>query len=334
VSQRSSLTDPTLSRRALLRQGAAFAGALALPAAASAATAVPTSVAADPHSMHPRETPMTYDFATIKTRLDAGVLFASFDCAPINLIGPELVRDLVDLLDTLEYDADVNVVVFASADKEFFLPHVDISRVAEYTKEAGRIGGSVSGSLGGLFRRVSEMHQITIAQVEGIARGAGSEFALACDMRFASKERAVFGQIEAGFGAVPGAGAVQHLTRLLGRGRAMEVILSSNDYSAEMAEHYGWVNRAIPDSELVPFVNALAHRIAGFPITGLVANKRRINDISLAPLADIRTDAALFQQTIREPRAQARTKELLDSGMQTRGELERHFAAALGRLNG
>lgn len=275
---------------------------------------------------------MPYDFSTIKTRLDAGVLFATFDNPPINLIGPELVHDLIALLDALEHDQDVNVVVFASADKDYFLPHVDIARVAEYTRETGRIGGSVSGSLGGLFRRLSEMRQITIAQVEGIARGAGSEFALACDMRFASRERAVFGQIEAGFGAVPGAGAIQHLTRLLGRGRAMEAILSSNDYDADLAERYGWVNRAMPQRELEQFVNALAYRIAKFPSAGPTAIKRRINDVSLAPLADVRTDAALFQQTIREPRAQARTRELLDGGMQTRGELERDFGAVLGRL--
>lgn len=277
---------------------------------------------------------MSYDFPTIKTLLDAGVLFARFDNPPINLIGPELVRDMIALLDALEHDQDVNVVVFASADKDYFLPHVDIARVAEYTKETGRIGGSVSGSLGGLFRRVSEMRQITIAQIEGVARGAGSEFALACDMRFASRERAVFGQIEAGFGAVPGAGAIQHLTRLLGRGRAMEVILSSNDYDADLAERYGWVNRAMPQRELELFVRALAYRVAKFPSAGPTAIKRRINDVSLASLADVRTDAALFQQTIREPRAQARTRELLDGGMQTRGELERDFGTVLGRLKG
>jgi enoyl-CoA hydratase/carnithine racemase len=170
---------------------------------------------------------MAYDLQTIKARMDSGVLFATFDNPPVNLIGPALVRDLVDLLNTLEHDEDVRVVVFASADEEFFLPHVDIVQVAEYTKETARIGGAVSGSLGGLLRRLSETRQVTIAKVEGFARGAGSELALACDMRFASRERAVFGQIEAGFGAVPGAGAMQHLTRLLGRGRAMKVILSS-----------------------------------------------------------------------------------------------------------
>jgi enoyl-CoA hydratase/carnithine racemase len=110
------------------------------------------------------------------------------------------------------------------------------------------------------------------------------------------------------------------------------VILSSGDYDADLAERYGWVNRSIPQSDLGPFVEALASRIAKFPSPGLVANKRRINDLTLPPLSDVRTDAALFQETIRQPRAQARTKELLAGGMQTRGGLEREFAEALGRL--
>lgn len=302
-------------------------GAVALTAPLSA-----TMLSAASGDSDRKDDQVQYKFESIHTRTDAGVLYATFDKPPLNLIGPEIVRDLIDLLDALDRDTDVRVVVFASADPEFFLPHVDIAKVAEYTKETARIPGAASGSLGGLFRRLSEARQITIAQVEGFARGAGSEFALACDMRFASREKAVFGQIEAGFGAVPGAGAVQHLTRLLGRGRAMEVLLSSSDYSATTAEMYGWVNRALPQSELAPFVEALARRIASFPPAGAAAIKKRINDIALAPLADVRTDGALFQQTIREPRAQARTKELLDGGMQTRGPLEREFGAVLGRL--
>lgn len=277
---------------------------------------------------------MPYSFSTIKTRVDAGVLFAAFENPPINLIGPELVRDLISLLDELEHDVSVNVVVFSSADEEFFLPHVDIARVAEYTKETARIPGSASGSLGGLLRRLAEIRQITIAQVEGYARGAGSEFALACDMRFASREKAVFCQIESGFGAVPGAGGIQHLTRLLGRGRAMEVLLSSNDYDADQAERYGWINRALPQSELKCFVETLATRIASFPPAGPAAIKRRVNDIALPSLADVRNDGALFQTTIRESRAQARTKELIDGGMQVRSELERSFGDALGKLKG
>jgi enoyl-CoA hydratase/carnithine racemase len=276
---------------------------------------------------------MPFTFETIQTRTERGVVFAAFDNPPLNLIGPALVRDLVDLLNELDADDSVRVVVFASADAEFFLPHVDIAHVPEYTREAARTGGPVSGSLGGLLRRVSDARQITIAQIAGFARGAGSEFALACDMRFASRERAVFGQIEAGMGLVPGAGAIQHLVRLMGRGRAMEVILSADDYDADQAERYGWINRAVADGELAAFVEALALRIASFPPASLIANKRRINDASLAPLADVRADAMLFQQHVREPRAQARTAALVSQGMQTRGALERALGKAIGALD-
>jgi len=275
---------------------------------------------------------MAYGFETFKTRIEDGVLFAAISSPPLNLIGPEFVSDLLALMDRLDADDEIQVVVFSSTDPEFFIPHVDVARIAEYGKATAKLTGSLSGSLGGVFRRLSEIRQITIAQVEGFARGAGSEFALACDMRFAARETAVFGQIEAGFGAVPGAGAVQHLTRLLGRGRAMEVILSSGDFDADLAERYGWINRAMPQAELEGFVTALAVRIAKFPVSGLTANKRRINDISLPAFADVRTDAALFPQTISSPRGQARTKELFDAGMQTRGDVERDFAGAIGRL--
>jgi enoyl-CoA hydratase/carnithine racemase len=233
------------------------------------------------------------------------------------------------MLDLLEQDESIGVVVFTSADSEFFIPHVDITHVPEYTSEAARIGGPASGGLGGLLRRLSDARPVTIAQVAGYARGAGSEFALACDMAFASRERAVFGQFEAGVGSLPGAGAIQHLSRLLGRNRAMEVILSADDYDADLAERYGWINRALAHDELAPFVEKLAKRLAGFPRTALVRNKRRINDVTLPPVADVRHDAALFQQSVQEPTVRIRLQELVAGGMQTRSELERNFGEAL-----
>lgn len=313
----------TITRRQSLGLGMNFALALA---ADSEAIAHATGRVQAPEDAEMKQ------YETIRTVREDGVLFATFDSPPLNLIGPELVRDLVDLLEALEHDPDVRVVIFGSADAEFFLSHVDVKRVAECTQETARLSGSASGSLGGLFRRLSEMRQITIARIEGYARGAGNEFAAACDMRFASRERAVFGQIEAGIGTVPGAGAMQHLTRLLGRGRAMEVLLSSGDYEADIAERYGWINRAMPHAELGPFVSTLAKRIARFPSAGPETIKRRINDISLPALADVRTDDVLFQQTINNSRVASRTKELLERGMQTRGPLERGFADAIGQL--
>ena len=194
---------------------------------------------------------------------DEGVLSVVIDAPPMNLIGPELVRDLVSLFGELESGQQARVVVLESADPEYFVPHVDLTKVAEYTAEAAKAGGPGDASLGMLWHKLSELSAVTIAKIRGRARGAGSELALACDMRFAARENAILGQIEVGVGALPGAGGVQHLGRLLGRGRAMEVILGADDFDAETAERYGWINRALPDADLDTFVAPAgpAHRV-------------------------------------------------------------------------
>ena len=162
----------------------------------------------------------------------------------MNLLGPELVRDLVSLIQRAEADDAVKVLVFTSADPDYFISHVDLTRVAEYRAEAAKLTGEASIAL--LFRHLSASRLVTIAQIEGRVRGAGSEFVLACDMRFAARETAIFAQFEPAFGQVPGGGAAQYLTRLMGRARALEVLLSADDYDAELAERYGWINRALP----------------------------------------------------------------------------------------
>src|SRR6202035_5965569 len=173
-----------------------------------------------------------------------------------------LVRDLVGLLGALESGQEARVVVLESADPDYFVPHVDLTRVAEYTAEAAKAGGPDDASLGMLWHKLSELPAVTIAKIRGRARGAGRELALACDMQFAARENAILGQIEVGAGALPGAGGMQHLGRLLGRGRAMEAILGADDFSAEVAERYGWINRALPDADLDAFVAPLARRLA------------------------------------------------------------------------
>ncbi|WP_372350863.1 enoyl-CoA hydratase/isomerase family protein [Streptomyces sp. KL116D] len=275
---------------------------------------------------------MTASHETLRTRLDGGVLSVTFDAPPVNLIGPAVVRDLVVLVEELARPGRLRVVVFDSADPDFFFPHVDMTKVAEYTAEAGKAGGPGDASLGMLFHKLSRVPVITIAKVRGRARGAGSEFLLACDMRFAARENAVLGQPEVGIGAPPGAGALQHLTRLLGRGRALEAVLTSADFDAELAERYGWINRAIPDAELDEFVAAMAARIGGFPHDALVSAKEAINAISLPAVADVRADAALFQQLVRGETAQRRTAELFRQGLQTRGNTELHLGDALSDL--
>src|SRR6185503_9879236 len=221
-----------------------------------------------------------------------GVVFAQIAAPPMNLLGPELVRDLVSLIQRAEADATCKVLVFTSADADYFISHVDLTRIAEYRVEAAKLTGEPSIAL--LFHHLSASRLVTVAQIEGRVRAAGSEFVLACDMRFAARESAIFAQFEPAFGALPGGGAAQHLTRLMGRGRALEVMLSAQDYDAELAERYGWINRALPAAELGEFVGALAHRIAAFPAAGHAAGKERVDAIALAPADDFPRDSDLF----------------------------------------
>jgi enoyl-CoA hydratase/carnithine racemase len=265
------------------------------------------------------------DFETLKVRQDGAVVFADISAPPMNLLGTELVRDLVSLIQQAEADNACRVLVFRSADPEYFISHVDVTRINEYREQATKLTGEPS--IGMLFRHLSASRLVSIAQIEGRVRGAGSEFVLACDMRFAARESAIFSQPELGFGLIPGAGGVQHLTRLMGRARALEVMLSADDYDAELAERYGWINRALPASALGEFVRSLAHRIARFPAAGAAALKDRVDAISLAPAVDFRRDSDLFLECARNPESQRRIRVALTRGFQTHeGEL------ALGAL--
>ncbi len=270
------------------------------------------------------------EFATLTVRVNSGVLFATIDAPPMNLLGPELVRDLVSLIESAEADDTVQVLVFKSADPDYFISHVDVTRIKEYRAEAAKLTGEAS--IGLLFRYLSASRIVTIAQIEGRVRAAGSEFVLACDMRFAARESAIFGQFEPAFGQVPGGGAVQHLTRLMGRGRALEVMLGAEDYDADLAERYGWINRALPAHALDDFVSSLADRIAGFPAAGHAVVKDRVNAIALAPVEDFHRDSDLFGEEVRTPESQRRIGAALKHGFQTRdGEMD--WARALEDLN-
>ena len=276
---------------------------------------------------------MTQTYRTLRvTPSDEGVLSVVIDAPPMNLIGPELVRDLVSLLGKLESGADVRVMVVESADPEYFVPHVDLTKVAEYTAEAAKAGGPNDASLGMLWHKLSELPVVTIAKLRGRARGAGSELALACDMRFAARENAILGQIEVGTGAAPGAGGVQHLARLLGRGRAMEAILGAVDFDADEAERYGWVNRTVPDAELDAFVAGLARRIASFPAEAVRSTKQVINDLTMPGPDAIRADARRFHQLVGSDMVKARTATLFAQGLQTRGPLELDLGDRIGSL--
>jgi enoyl-CoA hydratase/carnithine racemase len=267
---------------------------------------------------------------TLTVRAEGAVLFADIAAPPMNLLGPELVRDLVTLIQWAEADDTVQVLVFASADPDYFIPHVDLDRVAEYRAEAAKLTGEPSIAL--LFRHLSASRLVTIAQITGRVRAAGSEFVLACDMRFAARESAIFSQFEPAFGLVPGGGAAQHLTRLMGRARALEVMLSAQDYDADLAERYGWINRALPAAELDGFVRSLAHRIARFPAAGRAAVKDRVNAIALAPADDFRRDSDLFGEMVRTSEPQSRIRAAFTRGLQERDaemDLDRILGASV-----
>ena len=268
-------------------------------------------------------------FEKLNIYKEGAVLFAEIAAPPMNLLGPELVRDLVSLIQQAEADDALQVVVFKSADPDYFISHVDVTRIKEIRDEVSKLNGQASVAL--LLRHLSASRLVTIAQIEGRVRGVGSEFALACDMRFAALESAIFGQFEPAFGVIPGAGAAQHLARLMGRGRALEVMLGSEDYDAELAERYGWINRALPADALGDFVRSLAHRIATFPPIGRAVVKDRVNAIALAPAEDFRRDSDLFGEGVRDPQAQSRIQAAMKRGFQTR-DAEMALARMLGDL--
>jgi enoyl-CoA hydratase/carnithine racemase len=256
------------------------------------------------------------DFETLKVRREGAVLFVEISAPPMNLLGPELVRDLVSLIQRAEANEIVKVLVFKSADPDYFISHVDVTRIKENREAAAKLGGAAS--IGRMLRYLSTSRLVSIAQIEGRVRGVGSEFILACDMRFAARASAIFGQFEPSFGVIPGAGGAQHLARLMGRGRALEVMLSAQDYDADLAERYGWINRALPAAELGDFIKTLAHRIARFPAAGHAVVKQRVNTICLPSDEDIRRDSDLFLEGTRTNEFQQLTQTAMENGFQTR----------------
>jgi enoyl-CoA hydratase/carnithine racemase len=270
------------------------------------------------------------DFETLTLSREGAVLFVEIAAPPMNLNGPGLVRDLVSLIRHAEADDGIRVLVFKSADPDYFISHVDVKRIKENREAAAKLTGEPS--IGLLFHHMSASRLVTIAQIEGRVRGVGSEFVLACDMRFAARESAIFGQFEPAFGVIPGAGGAQHLARLMGRARALEVMLSADDYGADLAERYGWINRALPADELGDFVRALARRIARFPAAGRVVVKERVNAITLPRAEDILRDSELFLEGARSRAFQDQMQAAMKKGFQTR-EAELKLAQLLGSLS-
>lgn len=267
---------------------------------------------------------------SIDRRSDA-LWIATIDNPPINLIDLTTITELQGLVADLETDPHVKVIVFRSANPDFFLAHWDV------LEDKQKVAAMPAGPTGmnpylDIQVRLSRAPVVSIAEIRGRARGAGSEFVLACDMRFASLERAVLGQFEVGLGAVPGGNPMARLAGLLGRGRAAEVVLGADDFSGALAERYGYVNRALPDADLEGFVTALATRIAGFEKHAIVGAKALLDEVSLPPDAMFPPALKAFFTSVTDPGTRARTSALLQSGLQKRSPVEMSLGRAVAEL--
>lgn len=253
----------------------------------------------------------------------------TFDNPPVNVIGPDLMRDLKELLTELESNETVKVVVFDSANPEFFLAHYDLA--ADPAIAEALPGTTGYAAWVDILVRLTKLSVVTISAIRGIARGAGSEFALATDIRFASLEKAVLGQMEVGFTAVAGGGATARLSGLVGRGRTFEIMLGGEDFNGELAERYGYVNRAVPDASFETFVDSYATRVSLWDRRVLADIKSFVNELTL-PAEDVfprQSDA--FWAAAGRPEFQSINAQLFERGLQQNSHIERNLGAEMGR---
>lgn len=253
---------------------------------------------------------------SLRTAFDRGVLWVTIDHPPLNLLDESLISEIESLLEELAERDDVAVAVWRSADPDFFLAHVDVSRIGDEPSDAPPRGADL-GRWHTMCERMRCMPIVTIGMVQGRARGGGSELLLAMDMVFAARDSAVFAQPEIVLGIIPGGGGAVRLPRLVGRARALEIVLGGHDFPAEVAAEYGWINRAIPDEELEEFVRALAERIARFPRAAIRLAKQAVDAGCDEPLEEaLLTELWAFNQTL----ATAEARKLIISFVREFGQ--------------
>ena len=255
----------------------------------------------------------------------------TFNIPPLNIFGPANIPQLETIVSQLESDDKVKVVVFDSAVNNFFITHYDFLAKPEESAKFP-LGQTGLQPLPDMFARISRSSAVSIAAIRGRATGVGSELALACDMRFASREKAILSQWEVGAGLVPGGGPMARLPRLMGRGRALEVLLGADDITGDFAELYGYVNRSLPDNQLDAFVDALATRISSFDRQAIAETKRLVNLNSLPPDAEIAPEWDAFVTALARPAAQARLRALFDRGFHAPGDVESRLGSELGSI--
>src|ERR1700682_3118710 len=265
------------------------------------------------------------------TRRSPNYWRVTIDHPPLNIFGPDTIPQLDEVIRAIETDEDVKVVVFESAVEGFFLTHYDFVAPVEDTTRLPP-GPTGLSPLPDMLVRLSRAPVVSIASIRGRATGVGSELALACDMRFASREKAILSQWEVGAGIVPGGGPMARLPRLIGRGRALEVLLGADDIPGDLAERYGYVNRALPDAELAAFVEALATRIASFDKQAIGETKNFVNIASLPPDAEIAPEWDACIASIQRPAGQTRINKLLERGFHKPGDVENRLGYHVGQL--
>jgi enoyl-CoA hydratase/carnithine racemase len=259
-------------------------------------------------------------------RRSAGHCRVTFDHPPINTITATTVLELAELVGLIEEDSDLNVVVFDSANPDFYLAHYDIEH------EPARTAALPEGPTGmnawlDLLVRLSRAPVVSIASIRGRARGAGSEFVLACDLRFASRQNTLLGQFEVGAGVVPGGGPMARLSRLVGRGRALEILLVADDMDGPRAEQYGYVNRAIADDQLDAEVDAMASRLARFDHDAMARTKSYVDRVTLPPDSEFPPALADFFELLGRPAQRAQSARLEELGLNVDSDLERSLGA-------
>ena len=278
---------------------------------------------------------MAYDYETLDVVIAGAVLTATINNPPMNVMTLPLYMDLVGFTGEVEADDQVNVVVFRSADPDFFIAHFDVEAILKFPTDTPAEKSPELSDFHLMCERVRTMPKATIVKMAGRAGGGGNEFASSCDMRFGLKGKTVINQMEVALGILPGGTGTQRLPRLVGRGRAMEICLGSDDIDAETAEQWGYLNRIFGTAEeLDQFVDRLAERIASWPAEAIALCKASINNAEMPWEAGLLEEAYLFQQTLRTGGAQDNMRKAMAMGLQTRegelrmGELCAEFARA------
>ncbi|MFW9941959.1 MAG: enoyl-CoA hydratase/isomerase family protein [Candidatus Thorarchaeota archaeon] len=263
---------------------------------------------------------MSYDsFKLFKVRIDRGVAFVTIDNPPMNLLNMQMFMEFAMLANTVKNDDNVRVIVFDSADPDFFIAHFDVKGLVVMPDEAAPKKTSLEGTGHIINELYRTMPKVSIAKVEGIVRGGGFEVIQSFDMIFGEKGKAVFAQPEIGVGIIPGGGGTIRIPREIGRRRAMEVVLGGHDFPAELAELYGLINRALPPDKLTLYVENLAYRIARFPLESIALAKKSVLAGVELPIVDaLLEEQYLFGQAVALPSSKARMNMFLNAEGQSR----------------